>query len=360
MKKNPILRIVLTDLYEYDAVGNFARGVAAWAGARGIPCAVHAERHSPSLTVDGDFADFFRQVGPEDVLLYHLPHEDPELARLLAAPCRRVAYYHNITPGHFFALYDPDLAAMLDRGRASLPLLAGADAVFANSAWSLAEVLPHLRGGAISGVMPPLTPERLNRLEAGPATAPADSPRPYLLTVGRLAPHKNIAGGLRLFAALHRRLPALHYVILGGESGIAGYLKEVRALAAGLGEAAAQIHFTGHVDDAEAAAWFRNAAGLLCCSRHEGFGVPLVEAMACGVPVMALDQPAVRETLGRAGLLLAGADVEDDAGRVAGLLLDAAGLAEVVERQRARLAELRAAVEENSFWAAITPEGAPG
>jgi glycosyltransferase involved in cell wall biosynthesis len=126
-----------------------------------------------------------------------------------------------------------------------------------------------------------------------------------------------------------------------------------------LGEVAAYIHFTGHVDGAEAAARFRNAAGLLCCSRHEGFGVPLVEAMAYGIPVMALAQPAVRETLGKAGLLLDGVDVEDDACRVADLLLDATAREDAVRRQRSRLAEIRAEVEGNSFWAAVTPERTP-
>jgi glycosyltransferase involved in cell wall biosynthesis len=352
----PAIRIVLTDLYVRDAVGNFARGVAAWARAGGLPCAVYAERHSPDIRVDGGFADFFRQARPRDVLLYHLPHEDPELPRLLAAPCRRVVYYHNITPGRFFAPYDPALAAMLDRGRASLPLLAGADAVFANSAWSLADVRPHREPGAPDGVMPPLTPAMLDRLDSGPRSVPPAWPRPYLLTVGRVAPHKNITWGLRLFAALHKRLPDLHYVILGGESGMPGYMREIRNLVEGLCEAAANVRFTGQIDDDEAAAWFRGASALLCCSRHEGFGVPLVEAMAHGLPVIALEQPAVRETLGRAGLILEGKDVRADAGRAAFLLTDAAERETALTAQRRRLAEIRAAVENNSFWTAITPE----
>jgi glycosyltransferase involved in cell wall biosynthesis len=349
------LHILISNLYLCDAIGNFVRSVAGWAENLCIPCFIYTKHHSPSIVIYGDYSAFFRKVGRDDVLFYQLSNDDPDLADLMTAPCRRVVYYHNITPAYFFHPYHPDIADMLSRGRAALPLLSEADAVFANSSWSLAEIAPYLRTDTLRGVMPPLTEKMLDRMAPAQSSPAKVLPRQYILTVGRVVPHKNIIGGLRLFVELQKRLPCLHYVIMGGDGGIEGYSQEVRQAAAGLGGLSAYISFVGQTDDEEAAAWFRNAAALLCMSRHEGFGVPLVEAMACGVPIIALDQPAVRETLGAGGLLLAGENPEEDAARTAVLLTDAEAVKAMQIKQRERLAEIRRMVVNNVLWSTITP-----
>jgi glycosyltransferase involved in cell wall biosynthesis len=352
--ERPTLRQAGPGFYEYDAIGNFIHGIAARFQFRGVPCAIYAAGRAETVQIDGDYEDLFSDLRPCDVLLYHLSNDEPELGRLMNFPGQKVVYYHNVTPGFHFRPYAPAIAAKLDRSRRNLNLIAPADAVFANSSWSLSEVAPYLRVGALRGVMSPLTERMLDRMMSAPSPPMEDLPQPYILTVGRVVPHKNIIGGLRLFAELQKCLP-MHYVIMGGDGGIENYANEVRQTAVGYGELSAHIHFVGQTSDEDAAAWFQNAAALLCMSRHEGFGVPLVEAMSCGVPVIALDQPAVRETLGAGGLLLAGEDLKTDAMRTAALLTDAEAVEAMRTEQRMRLAEIRNAVAGNAFWDTVTP-----
>jgi glycosyltransferase involved in cell wall biosynthesis len=344
------LRLVVSDLFPGDAIGNFVLGVAARMRREGAPCALYAQRRAPSLPVDGDYAAFFRDAEPGDILLYQLSNGDPGFAPLMNSPCRRVVYYHNITPGRFFRPYDAATADLLDKGRAGLPLLAGADAVFANSAWSLAEVSPYLANGASRGVMPPLAAGAAVR-PAGEVPAPGhDLPTPYLLNVGRVIPHKNTVGALRTYAALRERMPELSCVVMGG--GFGAYEREAREAAAALG---AGIRFTGRVDAAEARRLFAQAAGLLCASLHEGFCIPLVEAMESGLPVFAVKQPAVRETLGGAGLLLDGENAAADADLIRAALKDPEALAAMRQKGRARAEALRREAAGNAFWPAIRP-----
>ncbi|WP_165072185.1 glycosyltransferase family 4 protein [Desulfovibrio sp. ZJ200] len=352
------LHIVLLGLYEHDAIGSFTLSVASRARAAGVGCAIYAQDHSPSLRVDGTYEDFFSAVEPGDVLLYTLSNDDQQLPRLMESPCYRVIYYHNITPGRFFRPYDTGIADMLDRGRASLPLVSRANAVFANSAWSLEELLPHMAPEARRGVMPPLTPAMFERLAQRSHTGEATAafPVPYVLTLGRLVPHKNIAWGLKFFAALHARMPSLTYAIVGGDGGVGAYAQELTRLASTLGDAQRNIHFIGEVSDAEALAWLDNAQALLCVSRHEGFGVPLVEGMMKGIPVLALSQPAVNETLGNGGLILEDEDMERNARRVAALLRSPKRLDALRLRQHARCQTLKTCALNNDFWETVLPK----
>jgi alpha-1,3-rhamnosyl/mannosyltransferase len=70
------------------------------------------------------------------------------------------------------------------------------------------------------------------------------------------------------------------------------------------------VHFPGFVPDDELAEWYRAAELFVYPSRYEGFGLPVLEAMACGTPVVCSDAPGVREVAGDAAIQLAPDDVE--------------------------------------------------
>lgn len=339
-----VLHIPLLGFYEHDAIGNFTIGVADHCRKSGIDVRIYAPHHSSSLSVDGCYKDFFATVRPGDVLLYQLSNYEPELGRMLNLPCRKVIYYHNITPGHYFRPYHPDLADALDRARLDFRLMGNADAVFANSNYSLGEISPHLSQHVFRGVMPPVTPEILVKHQRSVGQPPNFGK--YLLVAGRIVPHKNILAGLSFFAKLHEILPNFSLIIMGSDGGIPEYTDEVHVLASSLGQAASKIFFMGDLSEEEKERLFAYASALFCPSAHEGFGVPIVEAMSHGIGILAFDQPAIRETIGNAGLLLDGdnPDIETAARFLA------SGNKNFLMFQNKRLAAIQNEFIENVFW----------
>jgi glycosyltransferase involved in cell wall biosynthesis len=130
-------------------------------------------------------------------------------------------------------------------------------------------------------------------LAAAPGPAPTDSPgRPYVLYVGSLLAHKNVDTLIRAFA-LGR---AEHDLVLAGPASE----RERRHVVNLIDELGCedQVRHVGWLDDLELSRLYRNAAAIAIPSLHEGFGLPVLEGMQAGVPVIASDIPAFREVTG--------------------------------------------------------------
>jgi glycosyltransferase involved in cell wall biosynthesis len=111
----------------------------------------------------------------------------------------------------------------------------------------------------------------------------------------------------------------------------------------------AAVTFTGHAGDDTVTAAYASADVLVVTSEHEGFCVPVVEALAAGLPVVAFDQGAVPEVLGGAGVLVAEKDPYALARSISGLLADASRREALTAAGRARLAELDLATAADRF-----------
>ncbi len=123
------------------------------------------------------------------------------------------------------------------------------------------------------------------------------------LFVGRLVPNKCQHDVVAAFAAYRRVFDAGARLVLVGGVSSASYAQAVRAQVEGLGLSGV-VELVGSVSDAELVRWYGRASVFVCVSEHEGFCVPLVEAMAAGVPVVAFGAAAVPETVGAGGLVL--------------------------------------------------------
>ena len=119
-------------------------------------------------------------------------------------------------------------------------------------------------------------------------------PTPYFLAVGNVKPHKNLG---RLVQAFARLGPDIRHrlVIVGRREGLIGSDTAVQSHAAGLGT---RIEFTGHVDRADLERWMLGCDALVHPSLYEGFGLPPLEALACGRAVAVSDAAALPETCG--------------------------------------------------------------
>jgi glycosyltransferase involved in cell wall biosynthesis len=136
---------------------------------------------------------------------------------------------------------------------------------------------------------------------------------PYLLHLGTLEPRKNLARLVRAYARLRGELRDPPSLVLAGERG--WKCDDVFRLVDEL-NLRAQVRFTGRVDDADLPVLFNAAAVFVYPSLYEGFGLPPLEAMACGVPVVCSNVASLPEVVGDAALLV---DPLDEEGLTAAL-----------------------------------------
>jgi len=161
--------------------------------------------------------------------------------------------------------------------------------------------------------------------------------RPVLLFVGRVSPHKRQDDLIRMLAYYRACIdPNARLVLVGGYADQAPYHARLAALVDALHLTPA-VTFAGAVTTAELVAYYRSASAFVSLSEHEGFGVPLLEAMRFDVPVVAYGAAAVGETVNGAGVLLETRDLAQAAEAV-GLVLERPELRErLVAAGRRRL-----------------------
>lgn len=292
-----------------------------WVDADVFAVHVHPALQGDVLDV---WDDYPRDGTPSDVVILHVSIGEPGVADfVLRCPERLVLAYHNITPCHWFQEVNPEFARRLRDGRAELPaLVAAADAVIADSEFNAAE-LRALGAERVRVSPPPLDLARL--AETTPDAAWVDElvppEAPLVLVVGQLLPHKRpeLAVQAHHFLNVNHR-PDAHMVLAGAmrqhqcSSAVVRHVESLRLTT---------CRPTGAVSDEQLAALYRRADVLLMPSEHEGFGVPLIEAMTFGLPVVTRDFAAIAETAGDAALVLpSGAGAPELAGAVARVLDD--------------------------------------
>ncbi|MDQ6901167.1 MAG: glycosyltransferase family 4 protein, partial [Candidatus Dormibacteraeota bacterium] len=259
---------------------------------------------------------------------------------LLKRPEPKSISYHNLTPPEFYDPFSPSVAAELRKAALELANLAARVRVAtADSQFNAADLkklgVPDVR------VIPPFLAAG-NLLPPDPAEVAGlrvGKRGPALLFVGRLVPNKNHQQLIRLVATLRAGWNAQTKLYLVGPDGPTAYVAALHRLAARL--APTGVIFMGTVRAARLRALYEVADVFVSMSQHEGFGLPLVEAMQARLPVVALERGAVGETLGGSGVVLRSSELTFAAAMVARVIEDEALRNRLIEGQAQRARELQ-------------------
>jgi glycosyltransferase involved in cell wall biosynthesis len=306
------------------------------------------------------FADVNDELSA-DLFIYHASTMSPMADWLWDRRPRFLVNYHNITPARYFAPWDKDAATSMRRARHQLKMIAPrARAGLADSAYNAAELMDF--GFRDVSVTPLLLPElddvepdakmteQMQGLHAGT----------HWLFVGRIAPNKCQHDVIAAFASYRRLFDAQSHLTLVGSSACPSYHGWLLDLIHRL-DLGSAITVWNEINDAELVAIYQSSDVFVCLSEHEGFGVPLVEAMQTGTPVVAVARAAIPATVGRGGVLLAEKDPLTVATAVHELMTDMALRESVGIAARARLSEL--AAEDGRTWvsaiASVLEEAVP-
>jgi glycosyltransferase involved in cell wall biosynthesis len=323
-----------------DAIGDSARRVRTLLREMGHDSELFA------LTIDDGLADDVQpfdapaaRAGEVTIFHYALPSRMTDAFAGLNGV--RVLQYHNVTPAHYFAPYDAGLFRLASLGRRELATLRGrVDLALGDSAYNRQEL--DALGFDRTAVFPvAVDTSRITQRASRPALERIlDDGLVNFLFVGRIAPNKRIEDHIRLAEQYKRYVDTdCRFIFVGRYDVVPRYYSTVRALIRDLHLPDDRVIFTGPVSDEELAVYYRHAAVYISLSEHEGFCVPLVEAMAADVPVLAYAAAAVPDTLGGAGVQFAPKDVEFAAELLRALAFDDDLRAQVLAGQRRRLQE---------------------
>ena len=279
------------------------------------------------------------EIAEKDLLLVHHSMGHDAFPRIADLRCRKVLVYHNITPPQFFAEDDPFHSYAI-KGYAQLSLFRDiVELAIAVSSFNARQL--SRRGFDKVTVIPLLKDFAAIRDAPHSKTPYYDEAAVFrLLFVGRLVPHK----------CQHELIDFVDHVRSIGriplELILVGHFDEADPYKVRLDELARRsgldrhINIIGRVTDEELFGWYRAASAYVSLSEHEGFGVPLVEAMAFDLPVVAYASSAVPDTLGEAGIPLFDKNPASILEALLRLHEDRWFRAEVIRSQRRRLSRL--------------------
>lgn len=284
-----------------------------------------------------------------ELVIYHYSIQTPATEVFRRSPSRKVVIYHNITPASFFRPYDEQVVKLLDDGRRELAAVAGlAEAVWADSAFNASELtavgLKHV------SVLPLLFSARAFDVPADPAVLQGLSgPSQKILFVGRMAPNKCVEELIEAFAWYHKRIERRSELILvGSEHSCPKYFSMLRMFAGEL-DLLLSVSFVRYASPAGLIAYYQRANLFATTSRHEGYCLPVVEAMYKGVPVLARNTGGVPEAMDGAGVLFDEAQPEELAVLMARMISAGPLRDEVRASQQDRIQRLLARPVQEEF-----------
>jgi L-malate glycosyltransferase len=291
-------------LHHGDAIGDSALMIRNYLRDQGHASEIYAYDIDEPVARE---AIPFRKVQPElttqDVLILHFALPSGMSEYLKESRAKKAVIYHNVTPAYFWLPYDKPLVRLATVARNQLnELAAHVDRAAGDSEYNRQE-LEKLNYRSTC-VLPIFVDQDRYRVEPSPFIEKTMQDGLFnFLCVGRLAPNKKLEDVIRLYYFYKRFCTPLARLIFIGKTNVTpAYFGALKELTMRYGLMPEDVVFTGHVDWSELVAYYKSAHVLVSMSAHEGFCVPLVEAMICDTPILAYKSTAIPYTLRNAGI----------------------------------------------------------
>lgn len=330
---------VLPTLAFGDAVGNHTRALELVLKDMGYETEIYA------LSIDkrlgkgkAKYIEDFPGLDPDDVVFYHLSTGSELNKAIPKLKCRKIVEYHNVTPPRFFKGISEELEERCQTGVDQVKKMSKVfDYAVADSAFNKEDLISMGYDCPIE-VAPILIDFEDYRRSPNPEVmARFQDDLTNIVFTGRIVPNKKQEDIIAAFYYYKKFFnPKSRLILVGSGKGMERYLSKLKDYVRKL-ELEDSVLFTGHVKFNEILAYYRIADVFLCMSEHEGFCVPLIEAMQFQVPIVAFDSTAIGGTLGGSGILLKEKDLLMAAGVIDRLMTDVRLRNQIIEEQKRRL-----------------------
>ena len=300
-----VLQILPTISYG-DGVSNDCLAIGKALKERGIQTGIYALEIDSRLKQNSiQKLNMISEVSKDDILIYHLSSGNEWNYRFPELPGKKILRYHNITPASFFQKYNTLIQKNCDYGRASLLFLRDkVDYLLPVSKFNESE-LRRVGYKQPSKIMPILIPFKdYDRAGDEVTEKGVLDGKDNILFTGRIAPNKCQQDVIKVFWFYHKYFNADSRLILAGSwNGLEKYYHRLWEYTREL-NIEKEVCFTGHIHFEKLLSYYRTANFFVCMSKHEGFCIPLVEAMKFQLPIIAYDCSAISTTMGNGGVLL--------------------------------------------------------
>jgi glycosyltransferase involved in cell wall biosynthesis len=330
---------MVTSISFGDAIGNDVQALSNLLSSNGYETAIYTEICDPRIGKNHTVLPVrpLPELDKDDILLYHLCTDSTLNHEINNMKCRKVAIYHNVTPHEFFFRHNYYIYTACRDVREDLKRLAGTfDYCIADSSFNRDDLINNGFTCQID-VRPILIPfEDYKKTPSQTIIDKYDDDKVNIMFLGRVAPNKKQEDVIAAFSCYVKNYnPNARLIIVGSSEGLESYKKQLDEYVNLLG--LENVIFTEKVPFDEILAYYKIADVFLCMSEHEGFCVPLVEAMYFDVPIVAYASTVIPETLSGAGILLSEKDPLITAGVIDRLQADENLRNTIIAGQRKRL-----------------------
>lgn len=298
---------VVASLNFGDAIGNDVVAKKHVIEDMGIETEIYASGIASKVTEPGAYLlDDMPKVKEDDIVIYHMGNGSPVNHMVTELNCRRIMVYHNITPYEFFGI---DNITSSENCRVGLEdmrnhMKGKFDSYIADSEFNKSNMIEMGYKAADIDVIPVIVPfdDYTQEPDADMVRKLSDGVT-NILFVGRIAPNKKQEDIIRAFAYYKEKVnPDSRLILVGSHDANGMYYPDLVSYVEQLG--VEDVIFPGHITFAEILAIYKTAHVFLCMSEHEGFCVPILEAMTFDVPIIAYNACAVPETIGGASVVV--------------------------------------------------------
>lgn len=301
--KHRIIQVLPTLAYG-DGVGNDTLAIDKILKKQGIDTCIYASNIDKRIPQGvAKYVKDMPQIKKKDIILYHFSTGSELNEALKDWNAGKIMIYHNVTPPEFFKEYSRASESLCSDGRKSLASVKDAvDYCIADSEYNKKE-LKELGYTCPVDVLPIIIPFEDYQKPVSEKVIEKYSGDGYtnILFTGRISPNKKQEDIIEAFYYYQKYYnPKSRLFLVGSYQGMEAYYDRLVKYTEKLG--AENVIFTGHIPFDEILAYYKLSDIFLCLSEHEGFCIPLVEAMLFKLPIMAYQDTGVTGTMGEGGL----------------------------------------------------------
>lgn len=342
---------LLVTLQRGDAIGNFTLALHEMLCSKGYDAEIYAYNIGTNIkNLKVKDIKYFKNLKTDDLIIYQMceGHSINELIRKQS--CKKIAIYHNVTPASFFSQFGKEYQVTQKKAEQVLQSMRNVfDKCIADSEFNK-ENLISMGYFKEKIVTVPLYVE-FDDYEKSPDY---ETIRKYndeyvnILFVGRFVPNKKQEDIIRIFAYYHKFINKKSRLFIIGSPFIPDYNDALKEYIEYLGISDSVI-MPGHSTFPEILSYYRCADIFLCMSEHEGFCVPLIEAMLFEVPIVAYKSSAIPYTLGKSGVVVDTKEPEKIAEIIDTIVSDEELFNRIVKSQKERLEDFKCAKLKNLY-----------